>query len=70
MLTTKVFEDSTAYMFSVTDGTEDNTFEYKWGKTPPEGQNLTTYLKNCKREAELLAQLEINKKAPLQEIQL
>lgn len=68
MLTTKAYENMTDYLFIVTDGTKENTFEYRWGKTPPEGQDLTTYLQNCKREAELLAQMEIDRKDPPQEI--
>lgn len=70
MLNTKMFEESKSYLLSVTDGTEENTFEYRWGKTPPEGQELKTYLQNCKREAELLAQYEIDKKVPPKEIVL
>lgn len=63
MLTTKASETATEYIFSVTDGTEENTFEYRWGKMPPAGQTIEQYLQNCKREAELLAQYEIDKKA-------
>lgn len=70
MLITKIYGNPTDYLFIVTDGTEENTFEYRWGKTPPEGQTLTEYLQNCKREAELLAQFEIDKKAPPKEIVL
>lgn len=70
MLALKVYEKPVEYLFCVTDGTEENTFEYRFRKEPPEGQTLETYLQSCKREAELLAQLEIDRKAPPQEIQL
>lgn len=63
MLTTTAVENTTEYIFTVTDGTPENTFEYRWGKEPPEGQTITEYLQACKREAELLAQYEIDKKA-------
>lgn len=68
MLQTKAYSNLTDYLFVVTNGTEENTFEYRWGKEPSEGQDLQTYLQNNKREAELLAQYEIDKKAPPQEI--
>jgi len=68
MLSTKIFEESTAYKFVVTNTIEGNSFEYEFGKQIPEGQELTEYLQNCKREAELLAQMEIDKKQTSQEI--
>lgn len=68
MLMTACFEFLTEYLFTVTDDITGNIFEYRWGKIPPEGQYLTTYLQNCKREAELLAQHEIDKETAPQEI--
>ncbi|KJR97946.1 MAG: hypothetical protein VR68_11585 [Peptococcaceae bacterium BRH_c4a] len=70
MLITKAYENPTNYLFIITDDTQEDTFEYMWGKTPPEGQTLEQYLQNCKRESELLAQYEIDRKAPPKEIQL
>lgn len=74
-LTTTAVSTATEYIFTVTDGTEENTFRYCFGKELPlnnekDKQSLTVqeYLQNCKREAELLAQLEIDRKAPPQEI--
>lgn len=67
-LTTKIYEHPTNYILAITDGAEE--FKYLFPKNPPEGQDLSTYLQNCKREAELLAQLEIDKKAPPKEIVL
>lgn len=67
-LTTTAKESATEYILTVTDSTEENAFEYRFGKEPPEGQDSQIYLQNCKREAELLAQHEINKKAPPQVI--
>jgi len=66
VLDTKVFNTATDYVFSVTDGAD--TYEYSFAKEVSEGQDLTTYLQNCKREAELLAQLEIDQKVSPQEI--
>jgi len=66
MLTAKAFEESTTYLFNVTDGAD--TFKYRWGKTPPEGQTLEEYLQSCKRESLLLAEDAIAKKQPPQEI--
>jgi len=66
MLTTKIYEESNHFLFVVTDGTY--TFEYRWGKETTEGQTTEVYLQNCKREAELLAQHEIDKMRPPQEI--
>lgn len=60
MLTTTAIETATDYILTVTDGM--NSFEYQWGKQLPQSQNLTNYLQSCKRESELLAQSEINKK--------
>jgi len=68
MLTVKAYEESTNYLFVVSDGTEENTFEYRWGKTPPPGQLLDEYLQSCKRDALLLAEDAIAKKQPPQEI--
>ena len=70
MLDTKVFEDTTDYLFIVTDETTENTFHYKWSKKPPEDQSPTDYLQSCKRESELLAQYELSKKIKPQEIQI
>jgi len=69
-LSTTAAATATEYIFTVTDGMEENAFVYKFGKQPPEGQTLQEYLQNCKREAELLAQLEIDKKQPPQEMQI
>ena len=66
-LTTTAVSTATEYIFTVTDGTEEN-FIYKWGKEPPEGQTVQEYLQSCKCESELLAQYEIDKKAPPEEI--
>lgn len=77
MLSVTVKELITEYIFTATDGTEENTFEYPFGKEPPienlksgKQQALALYLAECKRNAELLAQYEIDKKAPPQEIVL
>jgi hypothetical protein len=56
------------YDFTVTDGTEENTFVYSWGKEPNEGQTVTDYLQQCKKETLLLAQHEIDQKAKPTEI--
>lgn len=64
MLTTTAVETAIDYVFTVTDGVD--TYEYRFGKEQPEGQALTEYLQVCKREAELLAQWEIDQKQPPQ----
>ncbi len=69
-LTTTAKETSTEYIFTVTDGTPENTFEYRWGKTLPEGQTVQQYLQNCKREAQFLAEHELAQAQPPQEIQI
>jgi len=69
MITTKVYNEPTVYKFVVTNGIDNNNiYEYCYGKELPEGQELTEYLQNCKHESELLAQHEINLKAPSIEI--
>jgi hypothetical protein len=70
MLTVKAFELDTSYRFEVTDGTEENTYVYEFGKQLPEGQTKTEYLANCKRESLALAQYEIDKKAPPKELEI
>jgi hypothetical protein len=67
-LTISAVETSLTYDFTVTDGTEENTFVYSWGKEPNEGQTVTDYLQQCKGEALLLAQHEIDQKAEPTEI--
>lgn len=68
MLTTTAVETGSEYIFTVTDGTAENTFVYEWGKQPPEGQTKSEYLQSCKREALLLAQDAINRKEPPTEL--
>lgn len=69
MLTVKAFEKELSYQFDVTDGTEVNIFTYDFGKEPPhQGQTKTEYLQGCKREAQLLAEDEIARKAPPTEL--
>lgn len=60
MLKTNAVENATSYVFSVTDGT--SSYIYEWSKQIPEGQTVTEYIQSCKREAELLAQWEIDQK--------
>jgi hypothetical protein len=62
-LTISAVETPQTYDFTVTDGTKENTFIYSWGKEPNEGQTVTEYIQQCKNEALLLAQHEIDKKA-------
>jgi hypothetical protein len=62
-LTISAVETALTYDFTVTDGTEDNTFVYSWGKEPNEGQTVEEYLQQCKSEALLLAQHEIDQRA-------
>jgi hypothetical protein len=62
-LTITAVESSLSYDFTVTDGTEENTFVYSWGKELNEGQTIEEYLQQCKNEALLLAQHEIDQKA-------
>jgi hypothetical protein len=61
-------ESPLSYDFTVTDGTEENTFFYSWGKEPSEGQTVTDYLQQCKSEALLLAEHEIKQKQPPTEL--
>jgi len=68
MLTTKAYELETMYKFEVTDGT--HSYEYNYVKDAPEGQTVTEYLQNCKKECELLTQYELDKLTPPEEIQL
>lgn len=68
MLTATAKETSAAYVFTVTDGTEENTYIYEWSKQLLDGQTKTTYLQSCKREAQLLAEDEIARKAPPTEL--
>ena len=69
-MTITAMETVTEYIFIVTYGTEENSLKYRFVKEPPEDQELITYFQNCKNEVELLAQHEIEIKAPPQEIQL
>lgn len=62
-LTVTAVESPLTYDFTVTDGTPENTFVYSWGKESNEGQTVTEYLQQCKGEALLLAQHEIDQKA-------
>ncbi|MFK7695926.1 hypothetical protein, partial [Paenibacillus sp. HJGM_3] len=57
-------ETATEYIFTVTDGTEENTFIYPFGKKPLAGVTLADHQQSCKREAILLAQYEIDQKQP------
>jgi len=66
LLDAKIYEESNAYLCIVTD--ESNAFEYRWSKNIPEGQLLEDYLQSCKREALLLADLEIIQNQPAKEI--
>lgn len=59
-LSTTAKELTSEYIFTVTDDTEENTFEYRFGKE----QDIQV----SKIEAERLAQLEIDKKAPPQDV--
>jgi len=68
MLATTAKETATEYILTVTDG--EFEFEYNWGKEPLEGQTLEEYLQSCKREAELLAQFEIDKNTEPMPVQL
>lgn len=68
MITVTAVEAATSYVFTATDGTEENTFVCEWGKQPPEGQTKTEYLQSCKREATLLAEDEIRRKQPPTEL--
>jgi hypothetical protein len=70
MLTVTAVETALSYILTVTDGTKEQTYQYEWGKEPPEGQTLTEYLQSCKREAELLARWEIDQKAAPTPIQI
>jgi hypothetical protein len=67
-LTVTAVESSLTYDFTVTDGTEEITLVYSWGKKPNEGQTVTEYLQQCKSEALLLAQHEIKQKQPPTEL--
>ena len=60
MFTASAVETDLSYVFTVTDG--QKTFVYEWVKQPPEGQTTEDYLQNCKREALLLAELEVTPK--------
>lgn len=66
----KAYEQDTSYLFVVTETVDekDYTFNYEYIKQPPAGQTKTQYLQNCKSEAELLAQYELDKLAPPKEI--
>ena len=68
MLTTKAYELETSYLFETTDG--KLSFQYSFVKSIPEGLTKTEYLQNCKREVEALAEFEIAKLTPPEEIQL
>jgi hypothetical protein len=63
-LNISAIETSLTYDFTVMDDTnEENTFVYSWGKEPNEGQTKEEYIQQCKNEALLLAQHEIDRKA-------
>jgi len=66
MLSIKIFENSIEYIYIITNN--EDSFEYRWGKIPTEGQTVEDYIQKCKHEAELLSQYEIDKKQPPQEI--
>ena len=61
-LVTTATETTTEYILNVTDETNGNRYVYKFGKDQD--------IQISKREAELLAQFEIDKKQPPQEILL
>lgn len=68
MITVTAVETQTAFIFTATDGTEENTFVYEWNILVPAGQTKTEYLKACKREALLLAEDAIARKQPPTEL--
>jgi hypothetical protein len=68
MLTVKAVSLPNCFEFTVTDGTEENTYTYDYVKTPPEGVTTADYLQNCKNESLALAQWEIDQKAPPEEL--
>jgi sugar/nucleoside kinase (ribokinase family) len=70
MITVTAIETATAYIFTTTDGSVENTFVYEWGKEPPDGQTEEEYLQSCKREAELLAADAIGRLQPPTPIEL
>lgn len=70
MLTVKAYDTGIFYEFTVTDGTEENTFVYDYVKQPPDGATTDEYLQNCKNESIALAQWEMDQKAPPQELNI
>jgi hypothetical protein len=46
MLTVQAYDRGLFYLFIVTDGTKENTYNYEFLKQPPEGVELSDYLQN------------------------
>lgn len=61
MLTVSATETASSYQFIVKDDESQSEFIYEWGKRPPEGHTKEEYLQSCKREAQLLAQDELDR---------
>jgi hypothetical protein len=70
MLTVTAVDTGISYLFTVTDGTEENTYQYEFSKQVPEGLTKNQYLQNCKNESLALAQYEIDKKQPPEELEI
>ena len=56
-LTVRIQQGQNCYFLTVTSGEIEK--QYQFCSTPPEGQSLKQYLENCKKEALLLAELEL-----------
>ena len=71
-MTTKAYELDYCYKFVVTETVNgiEYSFEYEFPKEIITGQTKTQYLQNCKANSEGLAQFEIDKLNPPEEIQL
>ena len=68
MLNIKCYEEPNTYLFTVSNGDNSLSFDYRWGKGVSQNQTLDEYLQICKQEALLLAENEIAQSQPAQEI--
>jgi len=67
-LEVKAFENEASYQFTVTNG--EFVFVYDYIKEAPEGISKLQYLQNCKNESVALAQCELDKLKPPEELEI
>jgi hypothetical protein len=67
-LEVKAFENEASYQFIVTN--EEFVFVYDYIKEVPQGISKMQYLQNCRNESIALAQYELDKLKPPEELEI